>query len=118
MTPTNPPADPPQVSYDRFGLPVGTLDQILHVLGREPRVERIVLYGSRALGRQRPGSDVDLCLEAPALKLGDLLALEAELDGLLLPWRVDLQLHHRIDHPALLESIERAGIPLTAVRPD
>jgi len=36
------------------------------------------------------GSDIDLCLEAPALGLGELLLLGAQLDDLLLPWRIDL----------------------------
>ena len=36
----------------------------------------------------------------------------ARLDDLLLPWRVDLQLQHRIDHPGLLAHIERVGVAL------
>lgn len=35
------------------------------------------------MGRHRSGSDIDLCLEAPALGLGELLLLSAELDDLL-----------------------------------
>ncbi|WP_233130314.1 hypothetical protein [Synechococcus sp. 1G10] len=66
--------------------------------------------GSRALGQHRSGSVIDLCLEAPAL--GELLLLGAELDDLLLPWRIDLQLQHLIDHPTLLEGIARAGVVL------
>jgi len=63
-------------------------------------------------GRHRSGSDIDLCLEAPALGLAELLLLAAELDDLLLPWRFDLQLKHLIDHPNLLEHIARAGVVL------
>lgn len=69
-------------------------------------LEQVVLYGSRAMGRHHSGSDVDLCLLAPSLDLEDLLLLGARLDDLLLPWRFDLQLKHRIDHPGLLEHIE------------
>jgi uncharacterized protein len=63
------------------------------------------------------GSDVDLCLKAPGLDLADLLALEAELKALLLPWRVDLQLYHCFANPSLRDHIERAGVPLSAVPP-
>jgi len=45
--------------------------------------------------------------------LGELLVLGAQLDDLLLPWRIDLQLRHLIQHPGLLEHIDRVGIPLT-----
>ena len=49
---------------------------------------------------------------APSLQLEDLLLLGARLDDLLLPWRFDLQLQHRIDHPGLLAHIERVGVAL------
>ena len=64
------------------------------------------------MGRNHRGSDVDLCLVAPSLQLEDLLLLGARLDDLLLPWRFDLQLKHRIDHPGLLDHIERVGVAL------
>ena len=70
------------------------------------------ISGSRAMERHHSGSDVDLCLVAPSLPLEDLLLLGARLDDLLLPWRFDLQLQHRIDHPGLLAHIERVGVAL------
>jgi len=97
-----------------YGLPAGALEQILGLLQSDPAVEAVLLYGSRALGRQRPGSDIDLCLVAPTLGLGDLLQLHARLDDLLLPWSIDLQLHHQINHAPLLEHIDRVGIKLIA----
>ena len=51
-------------------------------------------------------------LRGPSLQLEDLLLLGARLDDLLLPWRFDLQLQHRIDHPGLLAHIERVGVAL------
>ena len=101
-------------SVTSYGLPTEALTQILELLEREAAVEGVILYGSRALGRQRPGSDLDLCLVAPTLGLGELLELHARLDDLLLPWSIDLQLHHQIDHPALLDYIDRVGIKLKA----
>jgi len=97
-----------------YGLPAGALEQILGLLHSNPAVDAVLLYGSRALGRQRPGSDIDLCLVAPTLGLGELLQLHARLDDLLLPWPIDLQLHHQINHAPLLEHIDRVGIRLGA----
>ena len=43
------------------------------------------------------------------MELGELLELGAELDDLLLPWQIDLQLRHLIAHEGLVAHIERAG---------
>ena len=94
------------------GLPDADSQRLVKCIQAHAAVERVLLYGSRALGRQRSGSDVDLCLEAEGMTLAELLELGAELDDLLLPWRIDLQLRHLIDHEALLEHIDRAGFVL------
>lgn len=101
-----------QKNHDIAGLPQQASDTILAVLATHPAIARVVLYGSRALGRHRSGSDIDLCLEAPTMDLSELLLLGAELDDLLLPWQIDLQLRHLIQHPGLLDHIDRVGIPL------
>ena len=97
------------------GLPEDATAQILALLAGRPAIQRVVLYGSRALGRQHSGSDVDLCLEAPEMGLAELLVLGAQLDDLLLPWRIDLQLRHLIRHPGLLDHIDQAGITIQAL---
>ena len=94
------------------GLSAAHSEAILARLAQDPGVEAVVLYGSRALGRHRPGSDIDLCLQAPGMRLGELLVLGAALDDLLLPWPIDLQLRHLIQHQPLLDHIDRAGITL------
>ena len=90
------------------GLPNEASEQLLMAISAHHLVQRVVLYGSRALGRQRSGSDVDLCLVAPEMGLAELLELRAQLDDLLLPWRIDLQLN-LITHEELREHIQRAG---------
>ena len=67
------------------GIPEVDSQQILKLIHTHPQVEKVVLYGSRALGRQRAGSDIDLCLDAPSIELGESLELGAALDDLLLP---------------------------------
>ena len=91
------------------GIPQTDSQLLLELIRTHPHVQNVVLYGSRALGRQHAGSDVDLCLEAPSMELGELLELGAALDDLLLPWQIDLQLRHLIAHEGLLAHIERAG---------
>lgn len=72
------------------------------------------ISGSRAKGTYKKSSDIDLVLDAPEFSLSDLLALENELDDLLLPWEIDLALLHHIENPQLLDHIRRVGISLKA----
>ena len=91
------------------GIPQDNSQRLLELIRSHPHVQKVVLYGSRALGRQRAGSDIDLCLVAPSMALGELLELGAALDDLLLPWQIDLQLWHLIAHEGLLSHLDRAG---------
>ena len=43
------------------------------------------------------------------LNLTQLLKIENELDDLLLPWKIDLSLKHKIDNQALLQHIRDNG---------
>ncbi len=95
-----------------YGLPPNALDRLVALLRRDPRIRNIWLYGSRALGRETAGSDIDICLDAATLGLSELAVLESQIDDLLLPWKVDLVLLHQIDDPDLLAHIQRAGVDL------
>lgn len=92
-----------------FGLPAHSVTALRGVLARHRGVERAVVYGSRARGSARPASDIDLTLEGEALTVSDLLRIEAEIDDLLLPYKVDLSLRHQIEDPAVREHIARVG---------
>lgn len=103
MSPT--PAD---VATAIPGIPSARVQQLEQLWARQPGLEAVWLFGSRAMGRQQPGSDIDLCLEGPALSHGDRLRLMAAVDALLLPWRVDLVLRQEL--PAELEAhVQRVG---------
>jgi uncharacterized protein len=93
----------------RFGLPDGTIDKICQIFAAHPEVEKVVVYGSRAKGNYKPGSDIDLTLHGDALTHGILMALMTELDDLLLPYMIDLSIFADLHHPALEEHIERVG---------
>ena len=91
-----------------MNIPPQAQERLLAVLTALPQVERIWLFGSRAMGREQPGSDLDLCLEAPQLSYSDRLRLLNAVDDLCLPWQVDLVLRHEL--PAELEEhVQRVG---------
>ena len=92
-----------------FGLRESDLEKIRTIFCAHPGVQRVVVYGSRAKGTHRPGSDIDLTLFGPDLNLAELLTIDLELDELLLPYRIDLSIHGQIASRELLEHIERVG---------
>ncbi len=84
----------------------------MKVFSKHIQIIKVILYGSRAKGNFKPGSDIDLTLVAPQMNLSELLKIENELDDLLLPYKIDLSLIHHIDNQDLLDHISRVGIPL------
>ena len=93
-----------------FGLPDTTLAAIRRILADFPAVEKAVLYGSRAKGNYRPGSDIDLVLVGDALDIRILGEIAARLEESPIPYQVDLTLWGQIDHVKLREHIERVGV--------
>lgn len=92
------------------GLSAGTVAKILGVLSRHEEVERAVLYGSRAMGNFKPGSDIDLTLIGHRLDERMRGQIEEELDDLLLPYEIDLSLLAKLTHPGLIDHIRRVGV--------
>ncbi len=97
-----------------FGLSSRALVLLRGVFASYPSVDKAIVYGSRAKGNYRPGSDIDMTLEGSALTLDDLFRIETALDDLMLPWNIDLSLISHIDNPTLLEHIARLGKVLWA----
>jgi len=96
----------------RYGLKEETLETIIDILSNEPRVEKVLLFGSRAKGTYKNGSDIDLCLEGPNLDLSVLAPLEEKLDDLLLPWKIDLVAFDLISNQDMRDHVLRVGISL------
>ena len=92
-----------------FGLPPTTCHTIRRILADVPAVEKAVIFGSRAKGTHRPGSDIDLTLFGHGLNLDTLGHIATRLYESPIPYQVDLSLFDHIEHPGLREHIERAG---------
>lgn len=90
------------------GLKPGQREAICRVLAEFPEVEQAILYGSRAMGRYRPASDIDLTLVGE-VDLGTLNRISLALDDLLLPFEIDLSVYGQIDDEKLREHIQRVG---------
>jgi uncharacterized protein len=95
----------------RFGLKETTIEKVSVVLARFPQVEKAVLYGSRAKGNYKNGSDIDLCLYGGKdLTLNILYKINQELDDLLLPYTIDLSIFEQLTDPDFIDPIQRVGV--------
>jgi len=94
----------------KYGLPQSTTQKICSVLSRYPQVEKAILYGSRAKGNYKNGSDIDLTLHGTDLMLNVIYKILNDLDELLLPYTIDLSIFNDISDTDVSEHIQRVGI--------
>ena len=92
------------------GLKDAHREAIIATIAATDRVERAVLFGSRATGTNTVSSDVDIALFGDRLTLTDQARLAAALDEIPMAQSVDLLLHDSIQDRTLREHIRRQGI--------
>lgn len=93
-----------------YGLPSHTTEAIRRVFSKYEKIDKAVLYGSRAKGSYKTGSDIDLTLIGTSLSLSELFQIENELDDLLLPYKIDLSIFYQLDNPDLISHIQSRGV--------
>jgi predicted nucleotidyltransferase len=95
----------------KYGLKDSVIQQISSVLARHPQVTQAILYGSRAKGNYKRGSDIDLTLRGGAdLTWRVLYQIMDELDELLLPYTIDLSIYTDLTDPEVIAHIQRVGV--------
>ena len=92
------------------GLKTKHRQAIIETLAAYERVERAVLFGSRAQGTFSVTSDIDIALFGDNLNLRDLIKLMKDMDSLTIPQQIDLLLHNSIHNSALLKEIRLHGV--------
>lgn len=85
----------------RFGLTNKTIEMIQNVFSKYKQIDKAILYGSRAKGNYKRGSDIDLTLFGDALSYKILMNIFDDLDELLLPYMIDLSVFSDIDNTQL-----------------
>jgi len=94
-----------------YGLKEETIEKINAVFKRYDNIETVLIYGSRAMGNYKRGSDIDLTIKGRDLDMETLNRISSELDELLLPYTIDLSLFRQIDNKNLIDHIQRVGKP-------
>lgn len=95
-----------------FGLKKQDIALILGVLQKHADIQEAILYGSRAMGNFKPGSDVDIALKGD-LKTETVSDVRAELNERLpLSYTFDIISYSAITHQPLIAHIDQYGITL------
>ena len=91
-----------------FGLDDKTVSLIKNVFVKYPEIEKVIIYGSRALGNYKHNSDIDLAVVGN-LKWDFIGHLLEELDSLSTPYLYDVTDYNRITIPELKKHIDDCG---------
>jgi predicted nucleotidyltransferase len=92
-----------------FGLSNEVIHQIKEVFSRFPQIEKVIIFGSRAMGNYKNGSDIDLTLVGEKINLDTFYKIQIELDNLSIPYKIDLSIFHQIENTELIQHIQRFG---------
>jgi proline iminopeptidase len=79
------------------------------------KVRAVIIYGSRARGDYKQGSDIDLAIDAPELSETEFAKLWNELDDLPIIYPMDVVHLQSIKNKTLVDAITQEGIALPLV---
>ena len=92
-----------------YGLTTSELTDIVNLFKNIPQIEKAILFGSRAKGNFRPGSDINIALYGP-ITHDLILNIQIKADELDILQKIDLVNAMKVTNSELLEHIERVGI--------
>lgn len=92
-----------------FGLSPRSIKTIRDILQKYPEVEQAIIYGSRAKGNYREGSDIDLTLKGKNLTRAISSKIWLDLDDSNSPYLFDLSIYHDLTNKNLVEHIDQVG---------
>lgn len=94
-----------------FGLKNGDLTAIIAIIAKYDDVEQAYIFGSRAKGNYKNGSDVDIALKGDTISFQTIRDISYELnEETLMPYRFDVLNYHTLDNRELINHIDRVGI--------
>jgi uncharacterized protein len=93
----------------KFGLSTSALEKIQSVFKKYQEIEEVLIYGSRAKGNYREGSDIDITLKGEKLTHSLLASIEQDIDELNTPYLFDISIYHLLKSPSLIDHIDRIG---------
>ena len=93
----------------KFGLDQNTITKIQNVFAQFPEIEKAILYGSRAKGNFKEGSDIDITLVGIGANDDTHRKCSQMLDDSNTPYFFDLSILKKLNSLSLMEHIHRVG---------
>ena len=94
---------------ENWGLTKEDIGRINRIFSKFNRIEKVLIYGSRAMGNYKPASDIDLTLVGKNIDLDLQLEIEFQLDDLMLPYKFDISIYDQLTNPDFKNHINRNG---------
>jgi len=91
-----------------FGIYPKSHQEILKIIDSCASIDEVIIYGSRAKGNYREGSDIDITLKGN-ISREDLNKLWHELDDSFIPYKFDISIFKELKSESLIEHIQRVG---------
>lgn len=86
-------------------------EQLLQIIKKHVPGCKVTLFGSRAAGTQREGSDIDVCLDAGvAIPYDTILSMYVDLDETTIPVKVDLVDMHAANEKIKQEVLKKGVV--------
>lgn len=95
---------------NNIGLTIKEINKIKSVFSKYSEIEKVLLYGSRAMGNYKPASDIDLSLIGNEIDLNLQTKIAFDLEDLMLPYKFDISVYDKISNPDFLDHIDRVGV--------
>ena len=94
----------------QYGLSDRTLNTLYAIFNKYSGIKQVILYGSRAKGKYRPGSDIDLSIKTNNSFTRDkFLHINRDFDDSDIPYFVDVSIYDKISNFDLKAHIDRVG---------
>lgn len=93
----------------KFGLSDSVITELQDVFRRHANISKVLIFGSRAKGNYREGSDIDLVAIGNDLDYSQLIKILTEIDNLDLLYSVDLLDYNKTINTPIGEHIDRVG---------
>jgi predicted nucleotidyltransferase len=94
----------------KYGLPEQSLNTLEAIFKKYPGITKVILYGSRAMGNYKNGSDIDMTFEVDdSFGYSDLAHIAGDFDDSNLPYFVDCSIYKKLSNENLKNHIDRVG---------
>lgn len=92
---------------ESFGISAQSLRQLCELFEATPDVDRVWIFGSRATGKARPNSDIDIAFDGPRMSPDAACRLALVIDDLPTLYRIDAVHWQSLTDSTLRSEIER-----------